>query len=184
MKQFLPKLRQLHGIVARIMDRSEATHLRNRYEKLIEVAIDQKMREDAYKKIMKEQNIKSPALSPVDAHYMFFMMSYNSLREVIIECRNFESVYAEMRKEGLVEALKVRQKRLHGDLSWFHNSAEYVVNETRDIVEGLEAKTNMGDEGKPETISQDDVLKRMLALSTHNLFNWGSQLEKQLRKHI
>lgn len=189
-EEFLPYLRKLYGIVSRIMDRTDAENFKTQYNRLIDAKVNEKMRELAIKELTEGQTSKIPMpiwWSPSLATYITFVMSFKHLIEVAKECRDFESVYAEMEIKGLIQALKLRNNRLSGYLNMFHSSAEYVSDETSDIIEKLE-KIEQTSEAiavkEFKSIFQDDMLQRLLELTTHNLFHFGLELKKQLEKHV
>lgn len=184
----MPYMRKLYGIVCRIMDRKDAEGLKAQHERLIEVTVKEKMREIAVKELTDGKNSLIPMSlwSPVFTTYTFFLFYLRQLIEVARECKEFESVYAEMDKKGLIQALNIRNKRLSGSLAMFHSSAEYVSEETSDIIENFkfDQTSEITAEKQFESMLQDDRLQKMLELATHNLFHYGAQLKKQLEKQV
>lgn len=182
---FLPYLRKLHGSVSEIMRRTEAEELRERYDTLINARIEEKMRESVTTELTGKEPIEIPDyMRPVFSAWLGFVSSYNSIVLVIRECRNFESVYAEMEKKGLIATLKVRHGRLYSPLSFFHGSASYIVEETADIVDSLAAAYEMKEGEASKEIFEDNVFGILRGINTHNLFLYGSELQKQLEKRI
>jgi len=123
-------------------------------------------------------------LRPAFSASLMFLSSYNSIVEVIRECKRFESVYTEMEKKGLIATLKVHHRRLYNHLSFFHGSASYIVEETTDIVDNLVTAYELKEGQAIKTIFEDNVFGILRRINTHNLFQSGSQLEKQLRKRV
>jgi hypothetical protein len=181
----LPYQRELHGVVSRIMDNKQAGYFREAYEQLVETAVNEKMREDALKAMTKQTettNVKFPHMSKTSYYYVTFFVIYTELIDVIKKCQHFERIFAEMQEKGLISTLAVHNKRLSGNIGMFHGSASNIVTETKDIVGRLESGLRTSDIFDSDF--QDKILRRMLRLSTHNLFVFGTDLKKQLEKLV
>lgn len=184
-EDFLPYLRQLHGIISRIMEKTDAEKLRDRQQQWMKAQIEQKMRENAYKDLMNDKNARLYGeISPSLVSLMMFMLSYNSLIEVIRQCARFETVFAEMEKKGLITALKVHHRRLYFPLIEVHSSARYITEETDSIRDKLLTSNEMKDRQNIDELVEGETYEKLQRLNTHNLFHFGSQLEDQLRKRI
>lgn len=184
-EEFLPYLLKLYRSVSRIMDNTDAQELSRNYERLMNATIEKKMRESAIRELTGKEEIKLYEwMRPTSYVWITFLFSYNSLIEVIRECNRFETVYMKMEKEGLMHALKLHHGRLYNRLSFFHSSASYIVKETNEIVGNLVKSNELKKEQGIEAIFEDEIFGILLGLSTGNLFRFGSQLEKQLRKQI
>jgi hypothetical protein len=185
-ERFIPYLQKLYGIVSRIMKNAEAEKLSDRYKSFVNAKIEGRMREIAIKDLGKEQVNEPPYSSPEFVPYTFFVISYDKLIEIVRECRNFESVYSEMVSTGLLPALKVRDETLARFLSFFHDSTEYIVNETSGYFDKLMMTNETKTAQEFESRFQGEVFQRMLKLSisTRNLFNFGAELEKRLKKYV
>ncbi len=183
----LPYLRQLYGSISRIMEKTDADKLNSRYERLFNAQIEEKMRESAYKKLVGKDNAKLPFLrSPAFGPYMMFLLSYNSLVEVVRESKQFESVYMEMEKKGLITTLKVHHKRLYFPLISVHQYTSHIVEVTSGIVDDLVTSYELKDDQEKERMVEDEIFAvlQRLSVPTSNLFNFGSQLQKQLKKFV
>jgi hypothetical protein len=184
---FLPYLRKIYGIISRIMRCKRAEYFEEAYRKYIDVAVEERMRHDAYKAVLKEAEITDsglPTLSRTQVYFIGFLSVYSDLIEVIKECKNYEEIYAQMEKEGLLEALRVHYRGLRGNIYLVHESTSYIVSETKDIIEMLETAEEMDAQSKFNLLSKNEILRRMLKLSTHNLFTFGADLEKSLEKLV
>lgn len=183
-RTLIPYLRELHGVVSRIMDNKQAEHFREAYEQLVETAVNEKVREDALKVMTKQTettNMKFPHMSKTSYYYVVFFALCTEFIDVIKECQHFERIFAEMQKKGLTSTLTVHNKRLSGNIDMFHGSASYIVTETKDIVGRLESRLRTSDIFDSDF---QEILQRMLRLNTHNLFTWGTDLKKQLEKLV
>lgn len=179
---FLPYLRKLHGSISEIMKNTEAEELGKRYDRLINARIEEKMRESAIRELGAKEHVEIPEyMKPAFSALLIFLSSYNSIVEVIRECKRFESVYTEMEEKGLIATLKVHHGRLYNRLSFFHGSASYIVEETSDIVDNL-VKASELKEG--QTIFEDDIFGTLRRINTHNLFLYGSEVQQQLKKRV
>lgn len=182
-EEFLPYLRRLYGNVSKIMDKTVADGLNALYEKLINVAVLEELRLLRIGKLTGNESIKE-LLTPVFPALPMFLFSYTSLIGVVRECKRFESTYIEMEKRGLIETLEVHDRRLYRSLSSFHDSASYIVEETSEIMDKLETTYESKKEKTFEKIFEVDVFQTLLKISTHDLFRFGSRLQKQLRKLV
>lgn len=182
---FLPYMRKLYGSVSEIMEKTDAEELNRRYDRFINAKIKEKMRESAIKELAGKESIKFHELmSPAYPALLMFLSSYNSLIEVIRECKRFESTYVEMEKKGLIDTLKIHHGRLYSPLSFFHSSANYIAEETAEIVDNLVTAYELKEGQASETIFEDNVFEIIRKIATHNLFHFGSELQKQLRKRV
>lgn len=184
-EEVLPYLTKLYGIVSNIMQRTDAEYVKLYYDEWIEAKINETIRERAIKDLTGEKNPQIPMhhwLPDTFGVSFSFFNSFKKLIEVAKECRDFESLYAEMGKKGLTHALGLRNSRLSGSLNMFHLSAEYVYQTTSGVIEKFE---NI--QSRPALVSDpaiSDALKTLLGLATHNLFLNGADLKKQLEKTI
>ena len=183
-EQFQPYLQKLYGIVSRIMSHADAEKLNERYRHLLNAAIDQEIRESAMKKLAIEPSNVFESFGSSFIAYSLFVHSFNDLVETIRECKDFEIIFSEMEKKGIFSTLKLRERRLHTELSWFHGSSGYVVEETKDIVGALRTTTEANDQSSPGSMSPSQAFQKLMMLSTHNLFHFGASLEKRLKKYV
>jgi len=168
-KRFMPYLLRLYGIAFRTMEKGDATMLKSRYEKL---------------RVGSNSRNGASYYTSEWVHVLPFAHSYNCLVDVIRECRDFEFEYAEMEKKGLIQALKLRKKKLHESMWSFHFAAEQIVRETNAIIDRLVKATEMRDISEFDSIFESDVLKKMLELSTRDLFRSASESKKQLESYV
>lgn len=183
-EQFSPYLRKLHGIISRIMTKTEAKQLNSRFHALQNAMIEEEMRKSAMEKLSIEPSNVFESFGSSFGAYFFFISSFDSLVETIRECKNFESVYSEIEKKGILSTLELRDKRLYTYLSWFHDSASYIVKKTKDIFDQLRTTNEAIDQSESGTMSQSQAFQRIRMINTHDLFHWGEWLEKRLRKYL
>lgn len=182
----MPSLLQLYGIVCRITEKHDAQTIRSRYEDLMTTRTEDEIIERGFKEIMDKEDVRFPYyfFGYRLARFLPFVLSYNHMVEALRECRDFEANYAEMEKKGLIQALKLRKKKLHGSLWSFHFAANYIVKETKDIVDKLVTATEMENVSGFDSVFESDVLKKMLELSTRDVFRSASELKKQLENYF
>ncbi len=178
----------MHGNISRILERTDAKNLDNQYSDLQTTKITQKMYENARQQVMEEEKLNyapniDNTLSPASIKEMLFLHSYHSLEELFEECVKFEGVYEETQTEGLLNTVEVKYKVLCRMMRNFHSCAETAVKDVKQGIIKVGSVKNMTDF---HTNYHGDSLSKLLmsAILVNNIFTFGSELEKELRKFL
>ena len=187
-ESLIPHLRKMHGNISKILEKTEAKNLDKKYDDLQTTKITQKMYENARQQVMVEEKINYPhnvdnTLSPASMKEVLFLHSYRSLEEVFMECMKFEVVYEEMQTEGLLNTLEVKYKVLYRMMRSFHSCAKTAMN---DVKQGIIKVGSVKDVTDFHINYKNDHLRQLFMsdILVHNIFTFGSDLEKELRKFL
>lgn len=182
---FLPYYFELHGIISRVLDAGkDVGDLYQKYRHTFDIQVKEEMEEEAKKNVLAHSKILdpgSPIISQSSIGWMLFSHSCSEMMEVCKECLNFERVYAEMNNKGYISTIGLRDKILRGNLVMFHNSAEYISNDSKILIENYELIKTF-DFTNP--LFQTTVLPKLFSLNIVNLLSFGDTLEKRLKKYI
>jgi hypothetical protein len=187
-ESLLPYLRKLHGNISKILEQTDAKNLRNQYNDWRNTKITQKMVENATQQVMEEEKIEyahivDRTLSPASIKEVLFLHGYHSFEELVTECIKFEAVYEEMVTEGLLNVLKVKYSGLYQRMLSFHSCADNAIKDVKQGTVKINKIKNMTDFHENY---HDDGLDQlfMCDILVHNIFIFGTELEKELRKFL
>lgn len=181
-EQFSSYFLSLYGIVSKMITRVHAGNLNDRFKALMNARIEGEMRKSAMEKLGIDPSSVVENAGPSFAADFLFLLSFGDVIETVKECRNYESVFSEMEKKGILPSLRLRDEKLHSYLFWVHNSAQTIVEQTKDIA--LETRTEKDDKKESEASIESQDFQNLMGLSTEYLFRYAKLLEKRLRKYV
>ncbi len=184
----IPFLRRMHGNVSKIIDLADSKNLRKKYEEVLSSKVAQKLVENASQQVMEAEKIDySPnnvsSLSPAYFTELLFLNSYHSFEDLIKECIKFETVLGEMETEGLTNTLKVKDKGLYQRINNFHSVAEAAADNVKKGTIKIDSVKDITDF---HINYQKDSLEQLFIsnILVYNILNFGSDLEKALRRFL
>jgi hypothetical protein len=171
---FQPYLNKLHNVVSEILKKRDAAFFEPRYRRFIEIRdsiSSQRL------PIFGSKNFKTVFLP-----YVNFVDSYNHKVELIRQCKEFESIYYDIEKEG-ISVLRVRFKNLYKPLFNFHwQFSEPIVKSAKNIKHNFPTTDEMKTEDFNTLYNSADIEELLFVNVAGGLFSYAQKLEKEQRK--